>query len=271
MKLICTAAALIYGQRMVPKSFKWTKRMIFSITALMSFALSAVGILLLVLNNNQDLRSRSFANFCAKQGFQTKPIDEFRCSILEKGNVAGKVLEFGPGPGTNFKCFQNSTAASAIQEYVAVEPNAHFQQLLNAEKKKRNLDFPLEFVGIKGEDVDISEEGSFDVVIATHVLCSVESPEVVLANVDRALKPGGTFIFFEHVIAEPQTNMRYLQNLMAPILYIVGNGCRFLETEKILRRQFADRFEIDVTPFYAPVPSFLTFIKPHIMGIAIKN
>eukprot|EP00565_Helicotheca_tamesis_P006296 CAMPEP_0185725096 /NCGR_PEP_ID=MMETSP1171-20130828/1425_1 /TAXON_ID=374046 /ORGANISM="Helicotheca tamensis, Strain CCMP826" /LENGTH=282 /DNA_ID=CAMNT_0028393125 /DNA_START=49 /DNA_END=897 /DNA_ORIENTATION=- len=270
VQLLCTAVALMYGQRAVPKSFKWTKRIIFGITALASLLLIVLGIFLLVLSTNDDLRRRSFANFCSKNGKQSEALDEFRCSILEKSDVSGKVLEFGPGPGTNFKCFQNSTAASAIQEYVAVEPNPYFHELLHNEKRERDLNFPLDFVGIKGEDVDVSE-GSFDVVIATHVLCSVDFPEVVLANAERALKPGGTFVFFEHVYAEYQTKMWYLQNLIAPIQYIVGDGCRFQDTEEILRRKFASQFDIDVTTFDAPMPLFLSFVKPHIMGLAIKK
>merc|ERR1740121_2677666 len=106
-------------------------------------------------------------------------------------------MEFGSGPGANFKCFDKDLK---ISEYVAVEPNSHFHNALLKEKERRDLNFPLEIVGLKGENIDVPKDdyGSFDVVISTHVLCSVDSPELVLQNADRVLKPGGRYIFFEH-------------------------------------------------------------------------
>jgi len=49
------------------------------------------------------------------------------------------------------------TSATSIQKYVAVEPNSYFEEKIMEEKDARGLDFPLEFVGIKGENVDITD------------------------------------------------------------------------------------------------------------------
>ena len=83
---------------------------------------------------------------------------------------------------------------------MAVEPNSYFEQRMEEEKERRGLEFPLEFVGMKGEDVDDASNGSYDVVVMTHVLCSVDSAETVLANAERALKSGGRMVFLEHVV-----------------------------------------------------------------------
>ena len=48
---------------------------------------------------------------------------------------------------------------------------------------------------------DFFPENSFDVVVSTFVLCSVVSPEAVLREIRRVLKPGGQFICLEHVLA----------------------------------------------------------------------
>lgn len=186
-------------------------------------------------------------------------------------HVAGRVLEFGPGPGTNFKCFQNSTSAQLIEKYVAVEPNSYFEEKLKKEKEDRGLEFPLEFVGLKGEDVDIPEDGSFDVVVLTHVLCSVELPEVVLANAERALKKGGRMIFMEHVLAKEDTLTWYVQQAVAPILSIVGNGCKFLNLRNVIENYVDDRFDLELLDFKAPMPKAMAFVRPHIKGIAIKK
>ncbi|KAL3798796.1 hypothetical protein HJC23_004584 [Cyclotella cryptica] len=192
IKLLTTAAALIYGQRsFTTNSNKWTRWITFAITVVISLILSAIGVFLLVLSVNPDFRQRNFVNLCVGQNLKGSPLDVHRCSVLEQGNVTGKVMEFGPGPGTNFKCFQNMTSAASIEKYVAVEPNSYFEEKIEEERKARGLEFPLEFVGIKGENVDIPEQGTYDVVVLTHVLCSVDSAEVVLANAEKALKPGG--------------------------------------------------------------------------------
>ena len=272
IKLLATAVALIYGQRnLTANSRKWTRRITFTISAIISLALSGVAIFLFVLATNDDLRRRNMVNLCVSQNLKASPLDEHRCSILERGNVAGRVLEFGPGPGTNFKCIQNSTIARSIDVYVAVEPNNYFEDKMKEEKEDRGLEFPLEFVGIKGEDLDISEESSYDAVILTHVLCSVDSPDVVLANAERALKPGGRLIFMEHVGAEKGTFTWYTQQIAAPILAIVGNGCKILNLGDLIENYLGDRFYLELSDFEAPLPALMHFARPHIKGIATKK
>ena len=42
---------------------------------------------------------------------------------------------------------------------------------------------------------------SVDAVLGTHVLCSVTDPVRVLDEVRRVLRPGGLYVFEEHVAA----------------------------------------------------------------------
>jgi SAM-dependent methyltransferase len=238
---------------------------------IISLLLSVIAIFLLVLSANPDFRARNFANLCVSQNLKGAPLDAHRCSVLEQGNISGKVMEFGPGPGTNFKCFQNMTSLS-IDKYVAVEPNTYFEEKIADEKKARGLEFTLEFVGIKGENVDISDEGTYDVVILTHVLCSVDSAEVVLANADRALKKGGRLIFMEHVLASEGSTLHWIQKqFIAPVLQSVGNGCKFLNLHEVVENHLRSDFDVEITDFEAPMPKFMFFASPHIKGVAIKK
>ena len=274
IQLLVTSAALLYGQRFLCKNSRsWTIRITFTITLVTSLILSGIGIFLLVLATNDDFRSRNFVNFCVSQNLRKAgPLDEHRCKILEEGGVAGRVLEFGPGPGTNFKCFQNSTAAQSIEKYVAIEPNPYFEDEMRKEKDVRGLEFPLKFAAIKGEKLPLDSTGSFDVVILTHVLCSVDSVESVLANAEKALKTGGRIIFMEHVkTKEEWTSMYYVQRMVAPILYIIGNGCTFRDLGDDIGNYLGNRFDTQLEEFVAPVPSFLYFVRPHIKGIATKK
>ena len=129
--------------------------------------------------------------------------NEHRYSMLNKGNVSGKVIGFGSDPGTDFKCFENSTITandSLESEHVASEPNEHFHDALKEEKLKQGIDFPMEIVGLKGENIYLpSTDSEFDVVISVHVLCSADVLDLVLNNAGITLNPGGKFIFFEHV------------------------------------------------------------------------
>ena len=140
------------------------------------------------------------------------------------------------------------------------------------EKESRALDFPLEIVGLKGENIDINENSPYaDTVIMTHVLCSVDAVDIVLDNADKSLKPGGRILFLEHVPASDDGWVRLLQKIIAPVLYIVGNGCKFKNTGHLIREHLGDRFHIELTAFDAQVPMPLYFITPHIKGFAIKK
>ena len=269
IRLFATSAALLYGQRLLcANRGKWTRRITLLVSVLVSVILSALGIFLLVLATNDDYRRSNFVSLCTSQALRSTPLDEHRCSILNEGVVHGHVLEIGPGPGTNFRCFHNDTS---IDEYVAVEPNSFFEIEMRKELDRRGLNFLLRFVGIKGEEVDVPNE-SFDVVILTHVLCSVDSVANVLNTAERALKPGGKIIFMEHVTAAKENTLTsYLQSVVAPILFIVANGCAFKNLGDEIAASLGNRFDTAVQNFDAPMPLGLAFARPHIKGIAIKK
>ena len=186
----------------------------------------------------------------------------------EKPSISFANHSSGTGPGTNFKCLENITS---IEKYVAVEPNPYFFDSLNSAFNSINLDFELKVVGLRGEDVDITDSGSYDTVIMTHVLCSVESVETVLDNAEKALRPGGRMLFMEHVLTKDNTRLFYLQRLVAPILYIVGNGCMIRNLEDIIKSHLGERMDIELTNFDGDMPKPFFFARPHIKGVAIKK
>ena len=84
------------------------------------------------------------------------------------------MLEIGPGPGTNFWCWgSESNSTHDITEWVGVEPNEFFQLKIEENRLAHGLTFPTSTVWLKGEHVDVEPE-SFDAVVGTHVLCSVD-------------------------------------------------------------------------------------------------
>lgn len=109
-------------------------------------------------------------------------------------------------------------------------------------------------------------------MILTHVLCSVDSVANVLNTAERALKPGGKIIFMEHVTAAKENTLTsFVQSVVAPILFIVANGCTFKNLADEIAANLGNQFDTVIQYFDAPMPLGLAFVRPHIKGIAIKK
>ena len=119
--------------------------------------------------------------------------------------------------------------------WVGIEPNAHFREMQDEAAQITSFR-ARDTRWYKAETLELDvASGTFDAAYFTHVLCSVEDPSMVLQQAARALKPGGTLLLMEHVAAAEGTWLRLVQKTLAPILEIVGNGCQWRDTEKILR------------------------------------
>jgi len=202
-------------------------------------------------------------------------MDDFRCGVVK--SAYGRVLEFGPGGGANFKCW-GKDRQSNITDFVGVDPNQKFARKLQETAEKEGVPFNTTLVGLRGEDVDI-EPASFDFVVATHVLCSVSDRKQVLRQVERALKPGGTFLFMEHVLARTWESevgfvdtdaemVLWWQKLVAPFFNVVGRGCTFSEQWTDLL--FLQDLGMDLKLSHIAAPHSLSILRPHVVGYAHK-
>lgn len=231
----------------------------------------AMVVALGVLEKNEDLRNWAFSELC--RGMTKSPLmNEARCDLLE--SASGVLLEFGTGPGTNFKCWGQEN--QNITHYIGIEPNRYFEPVIHDEKKKYALEFEMTMLYSRGEDQALEiADSSVDSVVGTHLLCSVGDDNVlhsILSEVDRVLKPGGVFYFLEHVSAPEGSVMHFMQYLASPFFRIVGNGCRFRPVWQDLEK-FADQndFDLSISHWDAPMPFFMPILKPHIKGIARKR
>ena len=65
-----------------------------------------------------------------------------------------------------------------------------------------------------------------DTIVSILTLCSVPSPERTIRNIVRdVLKPGGQFLFYEHVLSNRQ-DVAWWQRAWAPLWAIPFGGCR---------------------------------------------
>lgn len=127
------------------------------------------------------------------------------------GDLSGTVLEIGPGEGANF-----GSLAAGIR-WVGAEPGRDCRRAL-ARTGRPVLAAVAERLPLR--------DGVVDAVVSTVVLCSVRDQERVLAEVRRVLRPGGTFVFCEHVAARDRVAVRLAQRAWASLAWRFDDGCR---------------------------------------------
>lgn len=181
-------------------------------------------------------------------------IDERKRELFS--GLSGKVLEIGPGTGANLEYYPNEVSLTGL------EPNPHAQHYLK--EKAQQAGKSVEIITGIAEDIPAADE-VFDAVVSTLVLCSVDSQENSLAEIKRVLKPGGKFLFIEHVAAPNDSFSHRLQKFVKPLWKRVADGCHpdRKTWEAIEDTGFSD---VDIEHFRLSLP----IVAPHIMGTAIK-
>lgn len=173
-------------------------------------------------------------------------------------DLKGTVLEIGPGAGVNLRYLKPEN------HWIGLEPNRYMHSYLRKEAKAlgQEIDLREQTAGASG----IADD-SIDTVISTLVLCSVPNLEATLKEIMRVLKPGGKFLFIEHVAAPSGSLLRQVQSGIRPFWTLIGDGCcPDREISSIIE---ATGFsQLNYESFDGPVP--IPVVKPHIGGVAIK-
>ena len=102
------------------------------------------------------------------------------------------------------------------------EPNPHAHKALRRNAARYGID--LEIREERAESTGIAS-ASVDAVICTLVLCTVDDQVAALEEVQRILRPGGRFVFVEHVGSGPGP-MRALQRVLRRPWRCAFDGCR---------------------------------------------
>lgn len=119
-------------------------------------------------------------------------------------DVAGHVVEIGSGRGSNFPRYPAGVSLKVL------EPNRHMHAALAERAAACGLD--AELIAADLRDAHLPSD-SVDVVVSTLTLCSVPDRAAAVAEIRRVLRPGGRFLFIEHV-AEPAGPRRVIQRLV---------------------------------------------------------
>ncbi|KAA8529404.1 hypothetical protein F0562_033797 [Nyssa sinensis] len=177
--------------------------------------------------------------------------EEFYASALDKGTksyeaeIAGRdngVRVFGTDPNRKMEKYARAAAVAAGL------PPTNFK-----------------FIQAVAEALPLSD-ASVDAVVGTIVLCSVTDVDMTLKEVMRVLKPGGLYLFVEHVAAKDGTILRFLQGVLDPLQQKVADGCHLTRnTGKYISEAGFSSVNINM--------AFLSnalFANPHAYGIARK-
>jgi ubiquinone/menaquinone biosynthesis C-methylase UbiE len=179
------------------------------------------------------------------------------CRVRLVAELAGEVLDLGAGTGANLPYFR---AASKV---AAVEPSAAMREQLA--KKVGEAHVPVDVVAAAGEELPFPDS-SFDAVVCTLVLCTVQDPARALSEVRRVLKPDGTLVFLEHIRGTGLAARA--QDMITPLIRHFGAGCH---PNRDTLANLADAgFTLQETDTFKPVPRF-PLIAPFVAGTAVLS
>jgi len=149
----------------------------------------------------------------------------------------------------------------AVTELVLLEPNPHFRRVLRDEVATAA---PAAVQVIDGDVHDLGfPDRSFDTVTASLVFCSVTDPVRALREVHRVLRPGGRFLFHEHVRGHGARAL--LQDLLTPLQRRLADGCHAnRDFERLLLGSPLELDELVRTR----MPTSLPTIVPLVVGAA---
>ena len=139
---------------------------------------------------------------------------DMRAALLS--DASGRTLEVGAGTGFNLEHYPE-----AVTELVLTEPFGPMADQLRA--KIGDSGRPAEVVEAPGEALPFPDD-SFDTVALTLVLCTIPDPAAALREIARVLKPGGRFLFLEHVRSEEPGLAKWQDRLHGP-WFAFGHGC----------------------------------------------
>jgi ubiquinone/menaquinone biosynthesis C-methylase UbiE len=150
-------------------------------------------------------------------GTEDAGLREMRAQLLSGAH--GRTLELGAGTGLNLHHY-----GDAVTELALTEPDPFMARRLRARVAvEAPAGITVEVFETPAEKLPFPD-ASFDTVVSTLVLCSVEDPDRVAAAIARVLRPEGRLLYLEHVRSEEPKSARWQDRLERPWGWF-GAGC----------------------------------------------
>jgi ubiquinone/menaquinone biosynthesis C-methylase UbiE len=164
----------------------------------------------------------------------------YRREIL--ADATGSVLEIGFGTGLNLAYYPNDK----VQKITTIDVNPGMNKI--AQNRIATSPISVDYQVLNGEKLPMAD-ATFDTVVSTWTLCSIQQVELAISEIYRVLKPGGKFLFIEHGLSN-EPKIQTWQHRLTPIQKIIADGCHL---DREIKSLIADRFaNLTVQEFYAP-------------------
>lgn len=178
------------------------------------------------------------------------------------------VVELGIGTFPNAPYYASTRGAPRRMDIVGVDPNVAMSPFAFKAASAAGLDragHSVRVVQGVGEALPLAD-GSADAVVCTLTLCSARSPAAVLAEVRRVLKPGGAFLFVEHVLSPTSESLAKTQRALTPLQVASADNCH-LDRQTLEDIRSAGFAQLDAEQFEL---SGFWVLSPTAAGIATR-
>jgi ubiquinone/menaquinone biosynthesis C-methylase UbiE len=161
-----------------------------------------------------------------------KPFEHFGINKIRKrilSNAHGKVLEIGSGTGANFSFYDSAF----VEKVVAIEPNPFMIE--KSRHKWKHKDIQIDWIEAYAEKLPFDDQ-TFDTIVVTLVLCSVDDPQQVIEELKRVCKHEGKILILEHV-RTTDAKLAALQDFLTPAWRKLCAGCHLNRDTLLLLQQ----------------------------------
>lgn len=191
------------------------------------------------------------------KALERKPfVVELRRKLV--GPAAGRVLEVGAGPGFNLPYYPQDVDEVVLTDDVEGMLRRAERRAHSAAPRVTTKQAPVEQLPF--------EDASFDTVVASLLLCSVEDQDRALAEIERVLRPGGRYLFLEHVRSdEPRIAGR--QDTLEPVWRVIGFGCH---PNRATLPRIEAAFRVEEVE-RGVLPAGPKIVRPFVLGQATKH
>ena len=131
--------------------------------------------------------------------------------------ASGDVLELGCGGGINMAFYD----PAKISSFSGIDPSPAL--LERSREAAQAIGLNADIRGGIGEALPF-DDASFDTVLITFTLCSVDDQQQVLSEMRRVIRPGGKALFLEHGAA-PDASVQKWQRRIEPVWRRIGGNC----------------------------------------------
>jgi ubiquinone/menaquinone biosynthesis C-methylase UbiE len=195
--------------------------------------------------------------FAATYDRMSRRTEEAGLQALRQRLLAGAtgcVLEIGAGTGANLRHYDRS-----VDSLILTEPERPMLRRLQATAREHA---PLaQVLRAPAEDLPF-DDGFFDTVVSTLVLCGVDDQPRALREARRVLRPAGRLLFLEHVRADDPGLARFQDRMNWLNRLVVGCDCNRPTLTGIEAAFRVSQLE------QTTMPKSPKFVRPLIVGVA---